>query len=396
MRYYKLRLKYTIMSEDENFHQPSTPPPLSEEGTSQRQHQLPAALPVNMAMAFMANTFKDTMCEMMAKMSEENQAAFSAMIKTFRPEELRVRISDVYFPSFDPDKNMDVKEWVNLISRTQQEYKLKDHEVRLKAASVLKGRAQSWADECLLRTTTWTEMREDMLQTFEPESRYFSDVLKFRRYSIDDADSIPEYISNIWKMFKKIVKPNPTEQDAVEFVIGSISDDSLRTELLNSKSSTVPELIAIAKTIRKRKAPTAREQAGPYKKPKIENRKLDQGMTCFVCGKPGHRARWCDRNAIALARTEPNQSAKTDVDNKKKVCSYCSKPGHSYENCFKRLNAEKNVNLCQKGERVSNIIIVTVQDQQFEAMFDSGADCSLVKESIASKLPGLRKTKTKK
>lgn len=36
-------------------------------------------------------------------------------------------------------------------------------------------------------------MKDDILQTFESESRYFSEVFKFRRYTIDEADSIPEY-----------------------------------------------------------------------------------------------------------------------------------------------------------------------------------------------------------
>ncbi|CAH2265776.1 jg7961 [Pararge aegeria aegeria] len=234
------------------------------------QRQLPPGPPTNAAMALMANTFKDTMCEMMAQMSQENRTILSEIMKKFQPEEARVRISDVYFPSFDPDKGMDVKEWVNLISRTQEEYKLKDHEVRLKAAGVLKGTAQSWADDCLLRTTTWAEMREDMLQTFEAESRYFSEVLKFRRYTTEKADTIPDYISTVWKMYKKLMKPNPTEQDAVEFIIGSITDDALRTELLNTKSNTVPELIAIAKTMRKRKNSTTPESLPQIKKTKFE------------------------------------------------------------------------------------------------------------------------------
>lgn len=236
-------------------------------------------------------------------MTQENHALFVELIKKIKHEDARtVRISDVYFPTFDPDKSMDVKEWVNLITRTQSEYKLRDHEVRLKAASVLKGRAQTWADDCLLRTTTWAEMRDDMLQTFEPESRYFSDVLRFKRCTIDEADTTSEYINNVWKMFKKIVKPNPTEQDAVEFVIGSITNDTLRTELLNSKSTSIPELMEIAKTIQKRKS-TFHEHDAPAKRTRFENNRRDQNMTCFVCGKQGHRARWCGQNAVAQSKT---------------------------------------------------------------------------------------------
>ncbi|XP_049875432.1 uncharacterized protein LOC126373339 [Pectinophora gossypiella] len=291
------------------------------------------------------NTFRDTMTDMLTQISSENRETISDILKMVKPNETSaVRISDVYFPSYDPDNGTDVRDWVELISKTQSEYKLKDHEVRLKAAGVLQGRAKLWADDCLLRTTTWEEMKTDMLQTFEPESRYFSEILKFRNYSVDAAASVPEYISNVWRMFKRIVKPNPTEQDAVEFVIGSITDEKLRTDLLNSKSQSVPELIAIAKTMRKRKStPLTREQI-PFKKARTENgaQKTDQSITCFVCGKIGHRARYCSQNAIAKFNEQ--------IKEKKKDCTYCAKPGHTYDVCFKRISAEKSINLCEKDK----------------------------------------------
>lgn len=91
-------------------------------------------------------------------------------------------------------------------------YNLKDYEVRLKAASVLRGRAKTWANENLLKTITWAKMCQDMLETLEPESRYFFDILKYRNYMLENATDIPEYISNVWRMFKHVVKPNPIER----------------------------------------------------------------------------------------------------------------------------------------------------------------------------------------
>lgn len=58
------------------------------------------------------------------------------------------------------------------------------------------------------------------------------------------------------------------------------------------------------------------------------------------------------------------------------------------------MNAEKNINLCQKGKDKSNIILVYIKESSIEAMFDSGADCSLVRETTALTLPGLQTTKT--
>ncbi|KAK6628308.1 hypothetical protein RUM43_002120 [Polyplax serrata] len=51
-------------------------------------------------------------------------------------------LQSVFCEVMEKISSIGVKEWVELISRTQKEYNLKDHEVRLKAAWVLKGRAR--------------------------------------------------------------------------------------------------------------------------------------------------------------------------------------------------------------------------------------------------------------
>ncbi|XP_062533007.1 uncharacterized protein LOC134201796 [Bombyx mori] len=321
--------------------------PTSEEGTP-RDEQRP-----NDVIQAMADAFKTTMNDMMTQLSYDHRVTLTEMIGTMKSEKnTRVRIADVYFPTYDPDSSTDVHDWVDLITRTQAEYGLRDHEVRLKAASVLKGRAKTWADSSLLRTTTWTEMRDDMLQTFEPESRYFADILSYRNYTIDEAENIQDFISNVWRMFKRIVKPHPTEQDAVEFVIGSIGDERIRTELLNSKSNTVPELIAIAKTFRKRKnIPTKPTEFS--KQPRLNFNRDRSNLTCHVCGKTGHFAGYCPENAIrrgtfSASGSGASFSSRDSPVPSIKECSYCKGTRHTTERCFKRIADEqhsKRVNL---------------------------------------------------
>lgn len=71
------------------------------------------------------------------------------------------------------------------------------------------------------------------------------------------------------------------------------------------------------------------------------------------------------------------------------TCSFCSRPGHTYETCYKRERAVvSNVNCV--GTAKLNSMSIQIGDLKLSAIFDSGAECSLMCESLASKLPGKR------
>ncbi|XP_062531826.1 uncharacterized protein LOC134201318 [Bombyx mori] len=70
----------------------------------------------------------------------------------------KVRINDVFLPSYDPDANVGVREWCQHVTTAVETYNLSDYEVRMKAGSLLKGRARLWVDNWLVSTTTWQEL----------------------------------------------------------------------------------------------------------------------------------------------------------------------------------------------------------------------------------------------
>lgn len=68
----------------------------------------------------------------------------------------------------------------------------------------------------------------------------------------------------------------------------------------------------------------------------------------------------------------------------------------SIQTCFRRLATENgNINLCQANEEPTNTITITCGEHTLRCLFDSGADCSLVRESIASSLPSERRNNIK-
>lgn len=194
---------------------------------------------------------------------------------TTQPE-TKVKINDIFLPSYDPDANISIREWCRHVTSAMDNYNFSNYDIRMKASSLLKGRASLWVDNWLVTTTTWQELRDVLITTFEPEKRYFRDVVRFREHKYDDTKDITQFLSQAWLLWKRITKDKLCNNDAVEAVIGCIEDEQLRIQLLNVRAVSVPELISVASSIRCVKRPhlaTPMEQ-GPAKQPRFSDKPL--------------------------------------------------------------------------------------------------------------------------
>lgn len=241
-----------------------------------------------------------------------------------------------------------------------------------------------------MATTTWQELRDVLIITFEPENRYSRDVVRFREHCYDNSKDIAQFLSQAWVLWRRITKDKLSNDDAVEAVIGCIVDERLRIELLNARATSVPELISVASSIRCNKRPypnTSNVQQGPVKRQRFSDK---PSLFCQICKKPGHDTQDCrygDKNENSQPRHLDNKSV-SQKDNRPS-CTFCSRVGHTYETCYKRERAVVSKINCVGISKLNSIPIV-IGDLKLFAIFDSGAECSLIRESLASKLPGKR------
>ncbi|KOB56733.1 Uncharacterized protein OBRU01_25805 [Operophtera brumata] len=142
----------------------------------------------------------------------------------------KVKINDVFLPSYDPDANIGIREWCQHVTAAMETYKLSNYDIRMKASSLLQGRARLWVDNWLVTTTTWQELREVLITTFEPENRYSRDILRFREHTYDETKDIARFLSQAWVQWKRITKGKLSDNDAVEAVIGRMHHVALRTD----------------------------------------------------------------------------------------------------------------------------------------------------------------------
>ncbi|KAL0894307.1 hypothetical protein ABMA27_014304 [Loxostege sticticalis] len=149
-----------------------------------------------------------------------------------QPHNDKVKISDVFLPAFDPDGNVGVREWCDHICLAKNTHQLSDYDIRMKVTSLLRGRAKMWADNWLVTTSSWDELRKNIITTFEPENRYSRDVLKFREHSYDSSKDITEFLTQSWILWRRVTKDKLDSSDSVEAVIGTVNDERLRIDPL--------------------------------------------------------------------------------------------------------------------------------------------------------------------
>lgn len=316
------------------------------------------------------------MMETMHKMSERLCAP---------PKEAKIRIKDVYLPSFDPDTHIGVREWCQHIDQAIEAYELGDFDVRMKVCSLLKGRAKMWIDDWMVTTTTWEELRENLITTFEPENRYSRDIVMFREHVYDATKDVAEFLSRAWILWRRVTKDKLGNEHAVEAVIGCVNDERLRIELLNARAATVPELISVATSIRKKRSHPSSSSTTYNKRSRFSDN-TPPTTSCRICKKTNHSTNDCRFKPSESKPETSNKDSKTAAP----ACTYCKRPGHTYETCFKRERTLTSKVNCVASHKLAPITI-KIGERTLQAIFDSGAECSIIRESIATALPGQRR-----
>lgn len=308
----------------------------------------------------------------------------------------KVKITDVFLPSYDPDGNVGVREWCKHISTAKNTYQLGDYDIRMKVTSLLKGRAKIWADNWLVTTSTWDELQQNIITTFEPESRYSRDVLKFREHVYDPSKNIAEFLTQSWILWRRVTKDKLENSDAVEAVIGTIGDERLRIELMNARATSVPELISVVSSIRVKRPSQQQPSQPPQKRSRFSVDNRTNPPYCNCCKVNGHTFSNCRNKSVTDSNMQPTEKNPATPSSRSsslsdKLCSFCGKNGHTFDTCFRReRQITSNVNSVSNKGPSLNTMRMQVGNMVVNTVFDSGAECSVMRETVANKLPGRR------
>lgn len=332
--------------------------------------------------------------------SVTKQAAASAVTAAISTTPAPRDRGNFYLPPFDPDlRSHDIRDWCANVDETITSLNISPQEARMKAILQLKGRAKTWADTWSLQSTTWQQVKEDLIRTFGKEFRYADDVQKWRSFTSDQASSYAEYATTGWTLFKR-VRPEASDPEVIDALLTGIYPEHIRSELLRNTPDSLPKLVSVLKTYRKRKLDSSEKPNNSNIK---RSRAFDHSLTCYKCNKPGHRFRDCKEPPVPSSSSllpKPNTYQSPDFRNasvKSVECKYCHKMGHVEKNCFRKQNNErhnssqnKSINFCNNVNRSTTK--VKIGNNFYECLFDTGADCSLIRQRFSGSIPGRRKT----
>ena len=234
-----------------------------------------------------------------------------------------------------------------------------------------------------------------------PEKRNLSEKLtKAVLLTSEASDSYCEYAREKLRLLNN-TKISFTQQQLVELVCGGIHDINVRMASHNSCVKTTAELISLFTTYVKhsRKRPLDsnskitdnNDTQSSSKQAKTED---PQERRCFLCKKLGHVKTQCFKNRNVRENNRYDSKSDTPQSYTNIVqCSYCKKFGHNDSVCFFKQRAGKNLPTNSNENNVNcftkvrlQLTKIVIKDKTIDALIDTGASCSVIKDSIARQL----------
>ncbi|KAH9635047.1 hypothetical protein HF086_004401 [Spodoptera exigua] len=289
------------------------------------------------------NYMQNMMQEMMTQLIRTTAQAFNPPNVRHTP---RMRsLEHIYVPAFDPDDRTDtVQVWCRNIEDLKTEYELSDREILKLTRKNLRGRAAEWARRNYSSLTSWTELKTGLIETFADEARYYDDLTQFMEYTSEQAGSLAEYATRKWELAKKAIGVEMTEQRLVEAVISGMSDFRIRSDLLRLTPKTLPQLIQSLNSYKRKRPGKESDHTVPSKRLKNVPNSDVTSKRCHKCHKLGHLQKDCRSGSINRspqknpAFTSDGSKPAESKPLKNNTCTFCIKKGHTFENCFQRLN----------------------------------------------------------
>ncbi|XP_050495327.1 uncharacterized protein LOC126876528 [Bombus huntii] len=303
-------------------------------------------------------------------------------------------------PHFNPEvAGADPAAWCAAVSRAMKNNLLRDDALYSALSDSLQGSAAHW----LARMTgdgevTWSTVKERFLIHFGGRETTSSSLIKVSREPRGVGESTGAFAGRVRSLLQTRWQHSTLDEilNAVILYILIPHDQRLKRLALTSDIRTEDQFLSEMRPFCYEEESTFSPRDAPAE-PEAKRRKLSGHQTrCHYCGTLGHRIKDCrKRMQNEQQRDARRQEGSRPAAPSKAVCYRWHAEGHITPNCPARRDGrpspkdERKVNSCVVESPAGSLSHL---GESFPFYFDSGAECSLIRESVAPKFSGRRTT----
>jgi len=305
-------------------------------------------------------------------------------------------VKSLRLPKFNPDAaEADASAWRKTADMILTEHPLEGSALVMSLSGALQGSASQWLAQISYAGITWPQFQELFVQRYDDSETPAATLLNILNGRPKTGECLSAYGSRLVTSLLTKWKSMDIEGIAVSFVMAHTSQIDTRLQRLlfttniTNRNELQQQLKAYAYS--KRSEHLASDLSiGPDRK----RFKAHTPMKCHYCGISGHKMLDCRKRKAE--QSKPNQSFGRPLAGRDRTgvtCFKCGIVGHIASACMKGTAAssssmnEKRVDVCAVLEPKG---ILYQFGEAFPFFFDSGAECSLIKEKLAVKLAGKR------
>ena len=307
-------------------------------------------------------------------------------------------VLELSLPRFNPGiAGTDAATWCATASVIMRDRPIRDGDLYLLLSSALEGVAARWLSQIPVDGLTWTKFTEYFLSRFGTTETITSMMVGFlNEQQLEDETTgafghrLHSLLWSRWENLSMIEVVNA-------FVLYRLrlSDKEAErlafTRNIRTREQFYEEMRAFSYA---RKGLTS-SSSDPPTEPGVKRSRTMDRARCYHCGIPGHKMTEC-RKRMRTGKTRTRRPGESrSAASSGAVCYKCRAEGHIAPDCPLR---EERRGGHDKERRVHTCVVEAStgklghQGESFPFCFDSGAECSLIKESVAPKFSGRRTT----